>query len=213
MSVRCFYLEPLRRSRLSLRRFTFGSDKSCPSSQGGHDARTNFVEVDEWLKPNDETGRKVYEHGGPQNREDVPAGAPWPTQCTGCTYIFTEEDEWQIFPETLYRRADTGETMTWNESGPGAMRHCEWYEGLAWASGPDGLALSVKCPNGREWHIDGPCSNCTMKDDRVHKCWCRHGTPPNITVDKNCNTCAAGAGSIQAGDYHGFLRNGEFTSA
>ncbi len=30
-------------------------------------------------------------------------------------------------------------------------------------------------------------------------------------VDKNGLTCAAGAGSIQAGDYHGFLRDGEFT--
>lgn len=210
MSVRCFYLEPLRRARLSLRRFTFGNEKDCPSSKGGHDARVAFIEVDETLELNPDTGRKIYRHAGPHTREEVPNTFAWPAQCEGCSYIFVEDDEWQIFSETLYRRADTGETMTWNEAGPGAMRHCEWYEGLAWACGPDGLALSVKCPNGREWHIDGTASNCTKPDDKVHKCWCRSGIPPNITVDKNCNSCAAGAGSIQAGDYHGFLRAGQF---
>ena len=53
-----------------------------------------------------------------------------------------------------------------------------------------------------------------MKDDTgpyglAHRCWCRHGEPPNITVDKNGPTCPAGAGSIQCNDWHGYLRNGE----
>jgi hypothetical protein len=82
--------------------------------------------------------------------------------------------------------------------------------------GPDGRCLVVVCPNGCEWMIDGPASNCTMPQDRgpfssSHRCWVRHGEPPNITVDKAGRTCAAGAGSIQAGDYHGFLRDGAFT--
>lgn len=34
-----------------------------------------------------------------------------------------------------------------------------------------------------------------------------------ITVDKNGTTCAAGAGSISAGPYHGFLRNGQLVDA
>jgi hypothetical protein len=49
------------------------------------------------------------------------------------------------------------------------------------------------------------------EDARPHKCWIRHGKAPLITVDKNGVTCGAGTGSIAAGDYHGFLRNGEFT--
>jgi hypothetical protein len=53
-------------------------------------------------------------------------------------------------------------------------------------------------------------SNCTLPGDKKHHCWIRHGEVPNLTVDKAGVTCAAGAGSIQAGDYHGFLRNGEF---
>lgn len=50
-----------------------------------------------------------------------------------------------------------------------------------------------------------------MPDDAEHRCWIRHGEPPLITVDKNGLTCAAGAGSIQCRDYHGFLRDGSFT--
>lgn len=60
----------------------------------------------------------------------------------------------------------------------------------------------------QDWEVDGRASNCTKKDDNVHKCWCRHGDAPNVTVDKNGNTCAAGAGSILVDGWHGFLRNG-----
>jgi hypothetical protein len=72
----------------------------------------------------------------------------------------------------------------------------------------------VRCPNGSDWHVDGRASNCTMPTDKVHKCWVRHGDPraSNLTVDKNGFTCAAGAGSIQAGDYHGFLQAGVLTA-
>jgi hypothetical protein len=73
----------------------------------------------------------------------------------------------------------------------------------------DGLHLVVRLPNGHVWNIDHRASNCTMKLDYEHRCWIRHGEPPNITVDKNGLTCQAGAGSILAGDWHGFLRNGE----
>lgn len=60
----------------------------------------------------------------------------------------------------------------------------------------------------RQW-----ASNCTMPDDKNHKCWVRHGRPEDGTlhVDKNGHTCAAGAGSIVAGNYHGFLHNGHLT--
>jgi hypothetical protein len=95
----------------------------------------------------------------------------------------------------LYRRADTGEVLTFADAPAGAMVGFEW-------------GLTVKLPNGRSWNIDSEATNCTRKGVKSHRCWIRHGTPPDITVDKNGDTCAAGAGSIQAGDYHGFLRNG-----
>jgi len=83
--------------------------------------------------------------------------------------------------------------------------HCENHDP------PCERHLVVICPNGHWWNIDSRCSNCTLKDDKAHRCWVRHGEPPNITVDKNGLTCSAGAGSIQAGDYHGFLQNGSLT--
>lgn len=115
------------------------------------------------------------------------------------------------------RRMDTGEIRTRiAEFGPGAMWDAWWYRpakpgGYFLAPLPDGLSLCVTLPNGHDWYIDGRASNCTLPDDNEHHCWVRHGTPPNVTVDKNGRTCAAGAGSILAGSYHGFLQNGELT--
>lgn len=74
-----------------------------------------------------------------------------------------------------------------------------------------GQHLYVVLPNGITWDVDGRANNCTMKADRLHRCWVRTGEPPNVTVGKNGFTCSAGAGSIQAGDYHGFLKNGELS--
>jgi len=70
--------------------------------------------------------------------------------------------------------------------------------------------LIVILPNGMEWNIDSRASNCTLPNDRTHRCWHRTGTPPNITVTRG--GCPVGAGSIRSGNYHGFLRNGEFTN-
>jgi len=68
----------------------------------------------------------------------------------------------------------------------------------------------VILPNGIPWDIDSRAGNCALKDDRLHRCWVRTGEPPDVTVGKSGGpTCAAGAGSIQGGDWHGFLRNGE----
>ena len=73
--------------------------------------------------------------------------------------------------------------------------------------------IIVEMPGGGVWDINSRASNCDMPDDKTHRCWIRHGDPPNITIDKNGNTCGAGAGSIQHGEYHGFLRNGKLVPA
>lgn len=89
---------------------------------------------------------------------------------------------------------------------PGAMYFADWYQ----RKGPDGHHLIVKTPGGL-WHVDGRANNCTRPDDREHYCWVRHGVAPDITVDKDGNTCGSGC-SIGQGldfrDYHGFLRGG-----
>ena len=74
----------------------------------------------------------------------------------------------------------------------------------------DGWHLVVITPGGK-WVIDSRASNCGSPWDYEHRCWVRHGQPPNITVNKAGLTCQAGAGSIQCCSYHGFLRDGELT--
>ena len=111
-----------------------------------------------------------------------------------------------------YVRLDTNEEKAnWHDFGPGAMiRACWLPKNINWDNETE-PHLYVICPNGHVWDIDSRASNCGSPNDRLHRCWIRHGVPPNITVDKNGQTCSAGAGSIQCGDYHGFLRNGELT--
>lgn len=95
----------------------------------------------------------------------------------------------------------------------GAPRPCPTFSG-GWADCP-GRHLMVVCPNGRQWDIDSRANNCTRPNDDRHRCWVRHGDPEtgDVTVDKDGATCEAGAGSIQAGDYHGYLHDGEFVPA
>lgn len=111
----------------------------------------------------------------------------------------------------IWRNPETGEEKALREWGPGAMYFADWYDDIPEYKGPDGKTLFCVVPGkggSHAWCIDGRASNCTMKADDVHKCWCRHGTAPVITVDKVGNTCAAGAGSILTDGWHGFLRGG-----
>ena len=99
---------------------------------------------------------------------------------------------------------------------PGCLYWANWLDNehrcfYRWTN-CDGRHLHAILPNGRPWDIDSSASNCTMPNDTEHRCWVRHGEPPNLHVDKAGHTCAAGAGSILAGDYHGFLHNGAFTA-
>ena len=77
----------------------------------------------------------------------------------------------------------------------------------------DGRHLVVVLPNRETHDVNGRASNCTMPDDKTHRCWIVHGDVENMTVDKNGETCQAGAGSIVRGGWHGFIRNGEFVEA
>jgi hypothetical protein len=86
----------------------------------------------------------------------------------------------------------------------GTVTACEW-------DNCDGRHLNVVLPNGTDWDVDARATNCTMPNDRNHRCWVRRGDPPDVTVDKNGHTCAAGAGSIAVTGYHGFLHAGKLT--
>lgn len=113
-----------------------------------------------------------------------------------------------------FRRTDTGEEKeSLQEFGVGAMWRALWMRrGYIWTNETE-PHLIVTTPGG-DWDIDSRCSNCTLPEDTTHRCWVRHGEPPNITVDKNGVTCAAGAGSFapKSGKWHGFLREGHLTT-
>lgn len=204
MGVKCFLLRPAGKHRLYLRRYVSsnaGEARKCTvSATGYHDARQLW-----------KVARSDYRFDAKYDTPNKSFGL-WPDKCA-CGYVFSEADEWQKFEDEIMKRADTGVELTRQEARPGAMWFADWMQSASpeLFRGSDGHTLIVKLPNGNEWCVDGPSSNCTKPDDHVHKCWVRHGAPPLITVDKNGNTCEAGAGSIQSGNYHGFLRNGEFT--
>jgi hypothetical protein len=212
--IQCFFLSPSDVALRALRRFTWSDRGTCPiHGDYGHDASIELERV-----PAD----TVLEYGAAgfgtcEPPEDVPFGdARWPIACA-CSYAFTPEDQWQYKVTRLYRRSDTGELLTLRDAPVGAMWNADWMlEGVPPESnrwrGPDGHCLVVRTPGG-DWTVDGRASNCTMPGDDTHKCWVRHGVPPLVTVSKQGGpTCAAGAGSILSGSYHGFLRDGQLVS-
>ncbi len=203
MEIKCFWIEPTDRERRYLRRY---SGKSVCTGGGTfgmsyHDA---MVFLDEAPEAMSEDGTHWVSNG--QTAVDFKDHPSWPTHCA-CGYEFTDADDRQLFSSHIYRRADTGEEMTLRDAPDGAMWDAWWFHGHTGWCGDDGMALMCKVPVNHDWHIDGPCNNCTRPNE-PHKCWVRHGVVPNITVDKNGNTCAAGAGSILTPTWHGFLQNG-----
>ncbi len=203
MGIKCFLTEPTNTVRRYLRRYSLGANCAAGDGLGYHNASMPFEDVD---RPIDapSVDRPFMEDIDP---------AIWPIKCDRCDYIFSPEDEKQINEDRLYVRPDTGETFRLQDAPPGAIYRADWMEDLPAWRGPDGRCLVVVLPNGHPWMIDGLANNCTDREDFMeggHKCWVREGEAPLLTVGKRGKTCAAGAGSILSGDYHGFLTNGEF---
>lgn len=177
---------------------------------------------DELVPQNDsKLGGSVEDHGD----------GDWPTSCEVCgapvpaiapsTFSWPKPDgvelHRQVFRKTMHGTLDG----SWRGMPQvGDMYFADWY-GCAEREGRcvhgwtncDGRHLIVQLPGSEHhwWDVDGRASNCTMKDDTVHRCWVRHGDPVNgiVHVDKAGLTCLAGAGSIQSREYHGFLHNGD----
>jgi hypothetical protein len=141
----------------------------------------------------------------------------WPIVCEHCAApvppsiisVYKPGDEGiemhhQVFTSRLYStgsgKPEPGDIYYVKVHDPGA---CYYWDQC------DGMHLHGVCPNGDDWDIDSRASNCTIKQDKSHRCWIRTGSPDQGTLDvsKNGNTCAAGAGSIQTVGWHGFLRN------
>lgn len=220
MSVRTFWLEPTNDYCIELRRYEGNS--TCVARPYGmtcHDARV-------------EIGTERAESGYPTCAQVQEEDPRWPSRCA-CGYEFLKGDSRQTNYERLFVASAggrDGERYTLRNAPPGAMWDASWmraYGGGEPYTGPDGITLVVRLPDGTDWNVDAQCSNCTRSQygpkeidgrlwdkawlGRTHYCWVRHGDPRTgvITVDKGGQTCAAGGGSIQSPGYHGFLRNGE----
>lgn len=204
MGVKCFMVEPGARAYPMLRRYSNAPEgtRPCPGPMGYHNAdgpRVGILEA------------RVVENHWRWDKFSTPRNDPrWPAKCDHCDYRFTESDEFQDFVETMWVDM-AGKEYSLRHPVPGMMWDAFWCHDSPTNCGPDGKSIHVICPDGSQWCIDSRASNCTMPDDNVHKCWIRHGEPPNLTVDKAGHTCSAGAGSIAVPGYHGFLQNGEFT--
>jgi hypothetical protein len=195
--IECFLIVPSLYVYRSLRRYAsiVDGDAPCPVVASFHNGQVLIDRVED----SDKTAviGDNWPHTDPR----------WPVRCE-CGYAFQPTDPWQLFLEREYQRVDASEYMTLKTAPAGAMWNAEWFRGYPWCSGPYGRSMMVKLPNGNDWLIDGPASNCTRPNE-PHKCWIRHGEPPKLTVNKTGgDTCAAGAGSILSGNYHGFLTDG-----
>ena len=180
------------------------TDSDCPK-YGCHNVMVPLMDSD---KPED------WDLGG--KPEDY-SPERWPTKCDHCGAPVPSGDSgievnYQIFRRRLYDTAsgnpEPGDIFwaPWKHDPKWQKFYCPWDD----CNDPRGHLICV-LPNGFEWDIDSRANNCTMPNDKTHRCWVRHGEPPNIHVDKNGHTCQAGAGSILSGNYHGFLHNGELT--
>lgn len=139
----------------------------------------------------------------------------WPAACE-CGFVFTEDDTYQVFSDSIMVRPDTREMWPMRELPAGAMYDGHW---LPW-KGPDGLSLVVLCPPtgaGNDWHVDGPAR---MDGVTTPGAWNRTGdpraVPPTITVNPSIEIGfqRVADGSYQRGGpayYHGFLHDGVLT--
>lgn len=207
MGIKCFLLEPTDTVQLWLRRYS--SRSKCP----GHYCHDAQVRIDDapaiW---SDRHGRTSLGARPEKFSKSYPL---WPLKCGHCGYEFSRRhDVFQVSQHLIYRRADDGSLVTLRDAPIGAMWYADWFlvDGSNIWRGPDGHSLCVRLPGNHDWLVDGRASNCTMPNDKEHKCWVRHGKPPVVTVDKKGLTCAAGAGSIGVPGWHGFLRNGELVT-
>jgi hypothetical protein len=193
----------------------YKSEQSCPNCCGGgkpgyHNALTLIRDVPEL------NAGKVFGEVA-----DYPP-EKWPTQCSDCGALVPMSESKstivgqsatvvhrQVFTKRLYNTAS-------GSPEPGDLYESHWHESgkcIYWDN-CSGQHLQAVLPNGDHWDLNSRASNCTMRQDRTHRCWIVSGDPRDGTVhvDKNGVTCAAGAGSIAVEGYHGFLHHGHFTS-
>lgn len=211
--------------RASLR--IYWGDSECPNccGKGSPGYHNSHVQLMDDMDPNaDNVGGEISDY--PDDR--------WPMKCDhceatvpvvadvlctcGCGEMVRPDGapRRQIFRKTLYGTPDG----SWiGEPQPGDLFFADWYHSggtqCHYWNNCTGQHLICILPNGDTWDTNSRASNCTMQEDKTHRCWVVKGDPSKgepVHVSKEGPTCAAGAGSIVSGNYHGFLHHGQLTS-
>lgn len=229
--IPCIFLTPNGKAAVSLRRYASGT--KCPTSGlGYHNVAVNIGTEDappegrshadddhprddaRWparcscgyeFGPHDAWQRNVHllykrsDGGEPVTLRDAPVGSMWFATWFRGSPEYTGPD---------------GETLTVRLPGG----H-DWIVDSRASNCDSPCAL---CGKPYHAHLHGQCRELEpgetfdrerhyYRDARPHRCWVRHGVPPDIHVDKNGVTCGAGGGSIAYPGFHGFLHNGYIT--
>lgn len=216
MGIKVFLIEPIAQQRVWLRRYTFSNENECPGKKWGHDASQLIGDFDSPVAPLDGDETSVF---------DKPpiTDLRWPVKCDTCPYQFAPANEWQVFHERLCKAAD-GRIFTRRDNEIGIMFWSPWFHShghelhcMYWDNCKDPRGhLICKLPGPHDWDIMSRAANCTMPEDKLHRCWILHGDPSKgetVHVDKDGLTCQAGAGSIALPNWHGFLHGGELVGA
>lgn len=183
--ISCFLITQTSRALHAIRRYALGT---CAG--GG---------MCEAIVPIGEADLVLSEHRSVPELPIAPDDPRTPAHCDRCRRAFAPEVRPVIWQEPIYEASD-GRQFTIRPPGSrlgelppapaGAMWVADWIEpGDGW-TGPDGLCLMLRLPDGTDWMIDGPT--------RSGGGWSRTGTPPQITANP----------SIAAPGYHGWLRDG-----
>lgn len=185
----------------------FGTADRCPASPAG----TQHCGASLVLK--------LHTYDGP----DSPAFSPLEERmeaykrllvCDACGRPVTTEWSFGAGMSALWRRRDGAPTdlrKRPEDFGVGATWECPWLTVLfenTWDDWPAGKAPIEILTPGRGWMPESRASNCTMPNDKRHRCWVLHGEGLGLTANKAGVTCGAGAGSIQCGVWHGWLEGG-----
>lgn len=174
----------------------YWGDKECPNCLGRGGPGYHNAQIA--LAQTDQIG--AWDLGG--NPEDHPDDR-WPTKCDHCGAPVPADAKRQVSRDRVY---DTPS----GKPEPGSIYEAHWIPRNFMGFEDVERHLMCVLPNGHEWHMTGRASNCTLPFDGKHRCWVIHEEAPGVFhVDKGGNTCAAGAGSIAAPGWHGFLHHGE----
>lgn len=219
MGIACFWVEPTEEGYRSLRRYRRGSEERCPLVEGAYSYHNVSVRLPGLFSMvwaiDEEDGHKYV---GELTPESYKGETAWPTHCA-CGYEFVQDDPWQYNQDLLYVACDgpnVGWRWTQRSLPAGAVWEAWWTGGWAGINGTDRV-LMIKLPSGQEFMPGMEASNCTRKGEN-HDCWCVHGEPPALTINKDPlpgrSTCDAGGGSIDSAAgtpraWHGFVTGGE----